>query len=513
MTMTTAKLPLVLCILDGWGWAEPSAHNSIHLAKTPTWDKMLKKYPHSRLDASAHAVGLPPGQMGNSEVGHMTIGSGRIIMQDLPRIDAAIQSQDIFKRLEWQNFIDSLRRSKSTCHIMGLLSPGGIHAHTDHWWAMLEALNTAKVPVILHPFLDGRDTSPKSALEYLNILEQKRKNWPLCKWGSIGGRYFAMDRDKRWERTEQAYQTIVHAKGPKFENALEYVKSSYQLGITDEFIIPAAEENYSGFKAHDCLLMMNFRADRMRQLLSSLFIPNFTGFKCRPFMEGSYLGMTEYAESFKPFIKTLFSPQPTEEGLGELVAKAGLKQLRAAETEKYAHVTFFFNGGREAPYEGEDRILIPSPAVATYDLCPEMSAAALTTAITDAISSQKYQLIIVNFANADMVGHTGNIPAAIQAVETIDRSLKALEEACLEYNHWMLITADHGNIEMMFDETVDSPHTAHTCNEVPCVLVGKHTDHFSLMDGGLQDITPTILNCLGLELSTLMTGHSLLKRA
>lgn len=500
---------VVLCILDGWGHREDGQDNAIAQTHTPNWDSIVATSPHTVLEASELNVGLPEGQMGNSEVGHMNIGGGRIILQDLPRIDTAIMNHSLGELPPLKEFIRTLKVSQGTCHLLGLLSSGGVHSHERHIKALAAILSAHDIPVAIHAFLDGRDTPPTSAETFLHSLLDFIARHPGVELATLGGRYYGMDRDRRWDRIEKAYKVMVTAI-PHADNALGYLQKEYTEGKTDEFIPPIALGSYGGMKEGDGLLMANFRSDRARQILEALLDPEFQGFpRPHPLQFASVLGMTEYAETFSPWMETLFPPLTIEESLGEVLAHHGLHQLRIAETEKYAHVTFFFNGGREGIFPGEDRILVPSPSVATYDLKPEMSADEVTNQLEKAIRSQKYAFIVVNYANADMVGHTGNFKAACRAVETLDLCLGRLEKAVKEANACLLITADHGNIEKMYDDTAHSPHTAHTLNQVPFVMVNGPQQN--LHPGKLSDIAPTILELLNLPQPTQMTGTSLLE--
>ncbi len=494
-------MTVILCILDGWGFREGGTDNAIAQAETPHWDAILKHSPHTLLQASELEVGLPSGQMGNSEVGHMAIGTGRVIFQDLPRIDQAIADNTLATSPALLRFIDKLKQSKGTCHLLGLFSPGGVHSHEQHLLALAALVSAHGVPVALHAFLDGRDTPPQSAEASLLTLQAFLDHHPLVTLATMGGRYFGMDRDKRWDRIRQAYDVMVMGS-PQTTDALTYLHEAYVQGITDEFIPPVALAPYAGMKDGDGLLMGNFRADRARQILTALLDSD-----CQDFQRPTFAATLGLANYGGPPMDTLFPPVSLQDTLGELVSHAGLSQLRIAETEKYAHVTFFFNGGKEEVFPGEDRILVPSPQVATYDLQPEMSAYELTDQLTAAILSQKYALIVANYANADMVGHTGNFEAACKAVETIDICLGRLKDATLEVKGSLLITADHGNIEQMCDGSSHGPHTAHTLNPVPFVLVNGPT--LSHSHGTLADIAPTILELLHLPHPPSMTGHSL----
>ncbi|HUX78535.1 MAG TPA: 2,3-bisphosphoglycerate-independent phosphoglycerate mutase [Alphaproteobacteria bacterium] len=499
---------VVLCILDGWGYRENGSDNAIARAKTPHWDDLIAHSPHTLLKASELNVGLPEGQMGNSEVGHMNIGAGRLILQDLPRIDEAIHNHKIMDLPPLKDFIKTLKDSGGTCHLLGLLSPGGIHSHETHIKALAAILADQGIPVAIHAFLDGRDTPPQSAGAYLSSLLTFIKDYPLISLATIGGRYYGMDRDKRWDRIEKAYDTIVEGT-PCAEEVLTYLHQNYEDGITDEFILPTALGSYAGMKDGDALLMANFRSDRARQILTALLDPNFKEFKRSKKLDFSAaLGLTEYSETLNAWIKTLFSAASLYDVLGEVIASHGLKQLRIAETEKYAHVTFFFNGGREETFPGEDRILIPSPKVATYDLQPEMSAYELTDRLCEAIESNKYGLIVANYANTDMVGHTGDFEATRKAVEAVDVCLGKIKTAIVNSGACLLVTADHGNAEVMYDDVLHSPHTAHTVNPVPFVMYNGPL--VGLDHGSLCDIAPTILQILDFPKPTLMTGTSLL---
>ena len=506
MDMTKA---VVLCILDGWGHRENGPDNAIVHAKTPHWDALITNSPHTLLEASELDVGLPEGQMGNSEVGHMNIGAGRVILQDLPRIDGAITHHTLKDLPDLKDFIKTLQKTRGACHLLGLLSAGGVHSHERHIKALAAIIANQGIPVALHMFLDGRDTPPKSAEAYLSSLLKFIKEHPGVTLATIGGRYYGMDRDKRWDRIQKAYETIVEGK-PHTKDALFYLQQSYKEGVTDEFVIPTSIGSYNGMKDGDGLLMANFRADRARQILTALLDPNFQNFnRALSINFSTALGLTEYSETLSTWMKTLFPPSPLNNVLGEIISKDGLKQLRIAETEKYAHVTFFFNGGREEVFPGEDRILIPSPQVATYDLKPEMSAYELTDRLVEAIDSQQYALIVVNYANTDMVGHTGNFEAAQKAVEAVDKCLGRLKNAVEQNDACLLITADHGNAEMMYDEILHSPHTAHTLNPVPFVMF--HGPQATLHPGKLSDIAPTVLQILNLPIPPSMSGNSLLE--
>jgi 2,3-bisphosphoglycerate-independent phosphoglycerate mutase len=503
-----APRPVVLCILDGWGHAAPGNCNAVTLANAPTWHRWMAEVPHALIDASELNVGLPRGQMGNSEVGHMNIGAGRVVMQDLPRIDAAIASGELARNPVLLDFVAKLKASGGRCHLMGLMSPGGVHSHQAQIAALAKIIAGAGVGVLVHAFLDGRDTPPQSAGEYLAAFAAEAPGIPIA---TVGGRYYAMDRDKRWERLALAYANLVDGAGEKAATAAAAVDAGYARGETDEFIKPTSIGGYAGMRDGDGLVMANFRADRARQLMAALLDPDFDGFlrQRRPRF-ASALGMSEYAESLNRFHQVLFPPDDLHDTLAELLARAGRHQLHIAETEKYAHVTFFFNGGQERPFPGEERILVPSPKVATYDLKPEMSAYEVTDKLVAAIASAKFDFIVVNFANTDMVGHSGKLAPAIAAVEAVDRCLGRLETAVGSAGGALLVTADHGNAEMMCDPLTGGPHTAHTLNRVPLVLINAPAGVIGLKDGKLADIAPTLLALMGMDQPKAMTGHSLL---
>ncbi|HET6157834.1 MAG TPA: 2,3-bisphosphoglycerate-independent phosphoglycerate mutase [Dongiaceae bacterium] len=501
--------PIVLCILDGWGHRPQHDNNAIEQAKTPAWHAMIAECPHALIDASELHVGLPEGQMGNSEVGHMNLGAGRVVMQDLPRIDLAVANGKLASNPLLHDFIGKLKQSKGTCHLMGLLSPGGVHSHQVHLIALAKAVSGAGVPVALHAFLDGRDTPPSSGKQYVAEVAAALSGLANVRFGTVGGRYFAMDRDKRWERVELAYNAFFGDAPYKAPNAVAAVEAAYAREETDEFVKPTLIEGFAGIKDGDGLLMGNFRADRARQMLTTLLDPAFDGFARRRIAKfAATLGLVEYSTALAKFMPALFPPAELSDTLGEIASKAGMKQLRIAETEKYAHVTFFFNGGEERLFPGEERILVPSPKVATYDLKPEMSAYEVTDKLVAAIEADTFDLIVVNFANTDMVGHSGNLAAAIKAVEAVDRCLGRLRKAVEAKGGAILITADHGNAEMMKDPVTGEPHTAHTLNRVPVIVVGAAGR--KVIDGKLADVAPTLLELMGLPKPAAMTGHSLL---
>ncbi|MFC3052737.1 2,3-bisphosphoglycerate-independent phosphoglycerate mutase [Kordiimonas pumila] len=508
----TIKKPVVLCILDGWGYRDQEENNAIKLANTPTYDRLWNSVPRAWLKTSGLAVGLPEGQMGNSEVGHMNLGSGRVVLQDLPKIDLACKNGGLAKNPELIAFIDAIKKSGGTAHVTGLLSPGGVHSHQDHIATLVQILSSAGVPVKVHAFLDGRDTPPRSALTFLEKFEADIAGAKNAAIASIVGRYWAMDRDKRWDRVAKAYNAMVKGKGEHTaSSATEAVNAAYGRDENDEFAAPTIIGDYTGMKSGDGLLMANFRADRAREILEALVDPGFSGFsRPDPVKFAAELGMVEYSSHLNAYLKTVFPSEDIKNSLGEILADAGINQLRIAETEKYAHVTFFFNGGLEVPFDREDRILVPSPDVATYDLKPEMSAPEVTDKLVAAITSGKYGAIIVNFANPDMVGHTGILSAAIKAVETIDDCITKLEAAVKKAGGAMIVTADHGNVEMMTDDTTGQPHTAHTNFDVPALLI-NHQGSFH--DGALSDIAPTLLHIMGIPQPAEMTGKNLVDDA
>ncbi|RYJ04368.1 MAG: 2,3-bisphosphoglycerate-independent phosphoglycerate mutase [Acetobacteraceae bacterium] len=506
-----APRPVMLCILDGWGWREEVADNAVRQAKTPNFDALWAGGPHAFLRTSGRDVGLPDGQMGNSEVGHLNLGAGRVVMQDLPRIDTAVADGSIAAMPALVALITALKASGGTCHLLGLVSPGGVHSHQRHAAALAGVLSKAGIPVAIHAFTDGRDTPPEAAPGYLATLEADIVGFPGVHIATVTGRYFAMDRDHRWDRVSQAWRAMVLAEGTPAASAAAAVAAAHAKKVTDEFVPASIIGGYAGMRDGDGLLSFNFRADRVREILDALVDPGFSGFE-RPRVPrfAAAAGMTEYSTSLNGFLGTLFAQQSMQDLLAEVVARAGLKQLHAAETEKYPHVTFFLNGGIEQPFPGEDRIMVPSPKVATYDLQPEMSAPELCEKVVTAIGTGTYDLVVLNFANPDMVGHTGSLPAAIKAVETVDTALGRIVAAVKAQDGALLVTADHGNCELMKDPTTGGPHTAHTTNPVPVLLVGGPAGA-RLADGRLADVAPTLLALMGQPQPTAMTGVSLLR--
>ena len=501
--------PVMLVILDGWGWREDAADNAVRQADTPHFDTLMQG-PHAFLTTYGLDVGLPTGQMGNSEVGHLNIGAGRVVMQELPRIGQAIEDGSLGRNPVLVRLIETLRASGGICHLMGLVSPGGVHAHQDHAVALARILAEARVPVRVHAFTDGRDTPPQSGGE--NLARLQRALPESARIATVCGRYYAMDRDHRWERVERAYLAVAEGQGASFADAASAVDDAYGKGVTDEFIVPACIGGYSGMQDGDAVLCFNFRADRIREILAPLVDPGFAGFRRgRVLKLSGAVGMTRYSDALAPFMGALFAPQTMERILGEVVSDAGLAQLRMAETEKYPHVTYFLNGGREAPYPGEERIMVASPKVATYDLQPEMSTPELADKAVQAIGSGVHDLIILNFANPDMVGHTGNLAAAVRAVEAVDAGLGLIMDAVVAAGGALLATADHGNCEMMRDPATGGPHTAHTTNPVPIMLMAPgRMGRMALTDGRLADVAPTLLSLMGVEAPAEMTGRSLL---
>jgi 2,3-bisphosphoglycerate-independent phosphoglycerate mutase len=511
MTSHPRPKPVVLCILDGWGERPDGQDNAVAAARTPNWHGLIARWPHSSLQASEHYVGLPDGQMGNSEVGHTNLGAGRLVLQDLPRIDKAIADGAVAAMPGFRDFVGRLQKSGGTAHLLGLLSPGGVHSHQRQIAAFARLLAEAGVPVAVHATLDGRDTPPKSALGYLRTFAAGLAGSTRVRIATVGGRYWTMDRDKRWDRVERAYGTIVDGDGDRAADPAAAVEAAYARGETDEFVAPTAVAGYRGMRDGDGLLIANFRADRVREIAAALLSPEFVGFaRRRRIAFAAALGLAEYSEELNGLLATLFPPEDLADTLGEVVAKAGLRQLRIAETEKYAHVTFFFNGGRETVFPGEKRILVPSPKVATYDLEPAMSAPEVTDKVVAAIEDGEADVIVLNYANADMVGHTGNLPAAIRAIETIDACLGRLAHAVEARGGTLVVTADHGNAEMMRDPETGEPHTAHTLDPVPFVVVNPPAPVVRLEDGRLADVAPTLLAILGLAQPKAMTGHSLI---
>jgi 2,3-bisphosphoglycerate-independent phosphoglycerate mutase len=503
--------PLVLMILDGWGYNKNSQYNAIAKANTPQWDDWWQNCPHTLLEASGEALGLPKGQMGNSEVGHMHMGAGRVIQQELTKINASIQDGSFMQHPLCLQVLNDLKANNKALHIMGLLSTGGVHSHEEHLFALLALCHQQQFKnVHLHLFLDGRDSPPQSALDSISRLEKTLKAHPCASIDSLCGRYYAMDRDNRWDRTAKAYNMLTEGGEQKFSQASEAIEYYYAEGLTDEFIPPTWLKQAKPLHDGDALLFFNYRADRARQLTSAFIDPNFQAFarKTQPKL-AYFLSMTVYDDKLPTAV--LFPAEVLHNTLGEILSNLGLRQLRIAETEKYAHVTFFFNGGREEAFRLEDRLLIPSPKVATYDLQPAMSAPELTAALIQAINSRKYAVIICNYANADMVGHSGNEGATIKAIECLDSCMQQVWQALKPLQGSLLITSDHGNAEILFDEETMQPHTAHTTQPVPLIYVGGE-GAFIKEGGSLIDIAPTLLSLLGIQPAKEMTGDILLEK-
>ena len=504
------KQPLALIILDGFGCREETKGNAIAAARTPHLDHLMASCPHTRIGASGMDVGLPDGQMGNSEVGHTNIGAGRIVYQELTRITKSFDEGEALGNPALTAAMENARRPGQALHLMGLLSDGGVHSHIRHLYGLMEmARRFAVERVYLHCFMDGRDVPPTSGIEFIAALQQKIKELGLGQIATVSGRYYAMDRDNRWERVKLAYDAIVNGECNKDPDPVAVMQKSYGAGVTDEFIVPTVVTEGAGIKAGDSVIFFNFRPDRARELTRALVDPDFAGFEReKGFFPLTYICMTQY-DATMPNVEVAYRPESLTNTLGEYLSRLGKTQLRIAETEKYAHVTFFFNGGVEAPYEGEDRVLIPSPKVATYDLQPEMSAYAVTDEAVRRIESGRYDVIILNYANCDMVGHTGVFEAAVKAVEAVDTCLGRLLAALEKAGGRAFLTADHGNADQMADEN-GAPFTAHTTNPVPFVAIGF--GDVTLRSGGrLADIAPTMLQAMGLPQPEEMTGRSLLE--
>ncbi|MCX9011646.1 MAG: 2,3-bisphosphoglycerate-independent phosphoglycerate mutase [Candidatus Methanoperedens sp.] len=505
------KRPLLLMILDGCGISDSREGNAIASARKPNLDRLFSSYPHSRLGSSGESVGLPEGQMGNSEVGHLNIGAGRIVYQDLTRITKSIRKGDFFKNRELLGAIRNAKSHNSSLHLMGLLSDGGVHSHISHLYAVLRLAREQDVKkVYVHAFLDGRDVPPKSALQYIEEAEEKMKELG-GEFATVSGRYYSMDRDKRWERVEKAYDALTAGAGETSGNASLAVRNAYERGETDEFVTPTVilkgEKPVAAVSDNDSIIFFNFRSDRAREITRAFIDESFSGFKRKLHPRTYFVCLTQYDETFN--VPVAFLPEHLKNILAEVLSKHKLKQLRIAETEKYAHVTFFFNGGVELPVTGEDRVLVPSPKVATYDLQPEMSAFLVTDEVVKAILSGKYDAIILNYANLDMVGHTGVFEAAVKAVEAVDQCTGRVYKAIETAGGLLIITADHGNAEKMIDET-GGIHTAHTSNPVPFLICEKG---IRLRDGILADIAPTLLEILGLDKPAEMSGRSLIQQS
>lgn len=508
-----SKKPYALIILDGFGKNERREGNAIYTANTPNIDKYLADHPNTIVHASGLDVGLPDGQMGNSEVGHTNIGAGRIVYQELTRITKSIEDGDFFENEALVKAVENCKKNDSALHLMGLLSPGGVHSHTNHLYGLLRlAKKNGIEKVHVHAFLDGRDVPPSSAVEYIKEAIEKMRDIGVGDIATVMGRYYAMDRDNRWERVSKAYDAIVYGEGVEAESAVTAVEESYNNDVTDEFVVPTVVkkdgEPLGKVSENDSVVFFNFRPDRARELTRTIVDEDFSGFE-RDYFKTCFVTMTQY-DATMPNVEVAFKPEQLVNTFGEYISKKGLRQLRIAETEKYAHVTFFFNGGVEKPYDGEDRALINSPKVATYDLKPEMSAYEVTDEVVKRIDSGEYDVIILNFANCDMVGHTGVFDAAVKAVEAVDECLGRVIDAIERHDGVALVTADHGNADQMIDYETGEPFTAHTTNVVPLILIGR--DDLKIKSGRLADLTPTMLDLMGLEKPAEMTGESLIER-
>ena len=503
------KTPTTLIIMDGYGLAPQLESNAVHMAKTPNLDKIFATCPQTELLASGEDVGLPAGQIGNSEVGHTNIGAGRVVFQELPKISRAIKNGKFFENEAYNWAIDQCIENGTALHLMGLMSNGGVHSHNTHTWAFLELAKRKGLDrVYIHCFMDGRDVPPSSGLGFIEECVAKCNEIGVGKIAVISGRFYAMDRDNRWERVEKAYNAIVMGEGEQNSDPVDVMRKSYEAGVTDEFVLPTVCDPEGMVKEGDSIIFTNFRPDRAREITRTFVDPAFDGFERKNgYFKVNYVCTTQY-DAKMPNVRVAYPPERLSNNFGEIISKLGMTQLRIAETAKYAHVTFFFNGGVEQPYEGEDRVLIPSPKeFPTYDLIPEMSAYAVTDAVCERIESGKYDVIILNFANCDMVGHTGVFEAAVKAVETVDTCVGRVVESTAKMGGVSLITADHGNADQMLDEKGEEPHTAHTTNPVPFIICGADV---RLKPGRLADICPTMLDLMGIQQPEEMTGESLI---
>ncbi len=497
---------ILLCILDGWGVAEDNAHNAVHLAKKKNFDFLSKKFGFIKLQASEKKVGLPDGQFGNSEVGHMNIGAGRILLQDILKITESFNNGKLKKNRSIQSTINNCQR----IHLVGLLSDGGVHGHQSHMFNLLEIFDNKKNEILIHSILDGRDSSPISGLENLKILKKKISGRKNIKIVSLAGRFFAMDRDNRWDRICEAYKAIIEGNASQKTNHIFELEKSYKQHVTDEFFRPTNFENYSGVKDGDGFFITNYRADRVRELLGAIFDKDFTFFKREKIANFFQpMSMIQYSKRLRKSLIPILESSEVKNNLGEIISMNGLRQLRIAETEKYAHVTYFFNGGVEENFIGEDRVLVPSPRVNTYDKKPEMSAYEVADELIKKINLKKYDFIVSNFANADMVGHTGNIEATVKAIETVDQCLGKIIDECKKNNYTLIVTSDHGNADLMFDKDKSLPCTTHSINPVPFIICDDVK--FSKSEGCLADIAPTILKMMGIDKPEEMTGKFLIK--
>ena len=512
------KRPVVLCIMDGFGNNPSEYGNSIKAANTPNLDKFMAEYPMTYIGASGMDVGLPDGQMGNSEVGHTNIGAGRVVYQELTRITKSIQDGDFFENEALVGAIENCKKNGTALHLIGLLSDGGVHSHNTHLYGLLKlAKDNGLEKVYVHALLDGRDVPPASGVEYIEELEAKMKEIGVGEIATVMGRFYAMDRDNMWDRVGMAYNAMVNGEGIKTDDAVEAVKKSYETidgdgkHLTDEFVMPTVCSKGESISENDSVIFFNFRPDRAREITRTFVDPDFKGFERKAFFPLYYVCMTQY-DAEMPNVHVAFKPETLVNTMGEIISKHGLKQLRIAETQKYAHVTFFFNGGEEKVYPGEDRVLIDSPKISTFDLKPEMSAYEVCDAACERVLSDKYDVVILNYANCDMVGHTGVFDAAVKAVETVDECVGKLADATLKMNGVILITADHGNADKMYEDD-GSPFTAHTTNPVPLIVAGYGNDFKLKAHGGkLCDLSPTMLDIMGIEKPKEMTGESLIER-
>ena len=505
--LESPQSPIVLCILDGWANNPSPENNAVKLAKTPNFDAIMDTCPTAELMTCGAFVGLPDGQMGNSEVGHTNIGAGRTVMQDLPRINTAVTQNTMGDIPLLQNTLNHLKSNGRDLHLIGLISDGGVHAHQNHMTHIAGLAHSQGITTYIHALTDGRDVAPKSAKTFIENLTQSAPNAIMA---TITGRYFAMDRDNNWERTQTAYDAIINGLGDKEDNAQSVIDACYHNNITDEFMPAHVLGDYAGVNQGDAIIMTNFRADRARQIMTAFADDTFDKFTTKPHIFSAIIGMTEYSDALNAHTETLFPPENLTHVLGEVLSHNAITQLRVAETEKYAHVTFFLNGGREDPFDGEDRILIPSPKVATYDLQPTMASREIGDAVANALLDKKHRVIMVNFAAPDMVGHTGDLNAAITAVETVDTALGTILSALKSATGTMIVTADHGNCDMMVNPDTGEPHTAHTLFPVPVCLVSYASAKHQLKNGRLADLAPTILQLLNIDKPTQMNGQSLL---
>ena len=504
-----AKKPVMLMILDGFGLAPKSDGNAVEVAQKPNYNRLMAEYPSTQLQASGLFVGLPDGQMGNSEVGHLNIGAGRIIYQELTRITKEIEEGGFFKNEALTLAVENAKKNNSALHLLGLLSDGGVHSHIDHLKGLLRlAKDAGLTKVYVHAFMDGRDVPPSSGKDFIVEIEKYMKEIGVGKIATVSGRYYAMDRDNRWERVELAYNAMVLGKGEISSSAVEAIDKSYRDNKTDEFVLPSVVDSEGTIKNGDSVIFFNFRPDRAREITRAINDKEFSGFN-REALDLTFVTLTQYDKTLEG-VNVAYRPEGINNTLGEYVSNKGLNQLRIAETEKYAHVTFFFNGGVEKEYPGEDRALIASPKVATYDLKPEMSAHEVTDELLKRLDEDKYDMIILNFANPDMVGHTGVMEAAVKAIETVDGCLGKLADKILEKDGTLFVTADHGNAEIMIDFSTGNPFTAHTTDPVPFIWVSNRTEGRSLKEGKLADIAPTMLNEMGLDKPAEMTGECLI---